>query len=84
MRSFIMAKADNESAMRVSNPFSKEQRARDAVLATRDYEAAKKAELDKTARLRELRLARDAALAAAPQAPAKPLKKVKKAAASRP
>ena len=79
-----MSKGGDESAMRVSNPFSKEQRARDAVLATRDYEAAKKAELDKTARLRELRLARDAVLTVAPEAPAKPQKKVKKTAASRP
>ncbi len=46
------------------HPLSKEQRARDAVLAMQEYEAEKKAAIEKTARLRELRLAREAELAA--------------------
>jgi hypothetical protein len=40
---------------------SKEQRARDAALATAQYEAEGKAIREKTARLRELRLAHEAA-----------------------
>jgi len=40
---------------------SKEQRARDAALATAQYEAEAQAIRDKTARLRELRLAHEAA-----------------------
>ena len=40
---------------------SKEQRARDAALATAQYEADAQAIREKTARLRELRLAREAA-----------------------
>jgi hypothetical protein len=40
---------------------SKEQRARDAALATAQYEAEAQALRDKTARLRELRLAHEAA-----------------------
>jgi len=68
-----MSKTSGESRKRIPNPLSKEDRARDAVLALRDYEAAKKAELEKTARLRALRLAREAAGTAEPPAPpAKP------------
>lgn len=74
-----MTNADANTRKRLPNPLSKEDRAREAVSAMRDYEAAKKAELDKTARLREQRLARDAALAAAPPAkPAKPAKRTRK------
>lgn len=39
---------------------TKEERARDAALAVREYEAEKLAVLAKTARLRALRLAREA------------------------
>jgi hypothetical protein len=38
----------------------KEQRLRDAALATREYEAERRAVLAKTARLRALRLAKEA------------------------
>jgi hypothetical protein len=72
-----MTTADANARKRLPNPLSKEDRARDAASAMRDYQAAQKAELDKTARLREQRLAREAALAAAP-APAKPAKRTKK------
>ncbi len=51
------------------HPLSKEQRARDAALAMQEYEAEKRAAAEKTARLRELRLAREAAIAANPPAP---------------
>lgn len=48
---------------------SKEERARDAALAMRDYQAEKLAVLAKTKRLRELRLLKEAE--AKPAAPAK-------------
>jgi succinyl-CoA synthetase beta subunit len=67
----------------IPNPLSKEQRARDATQATRDYALDAKATLDKTARLRELRLARDAAAAAEPQPPAKKKAGAKKAGAKK-
>jgi hypothetical protein len=70
-----MSNSSEDSRKRLPNPLSKEDRARDAILAMRDYEAEKKAQLEKTARLREMRLARDAALAAAPQAPSRTKKK---------
>jgi hypothetical protein len=77
-----MSNTNEDARKRLPNPLSKEDRARDAILAMRDYEAAKKAELEKTARLREMRLARDAALASTAQAPAKSPKRVKKTPAS--
>lgn len=64
------------------HPLTKEQRERDAALAMQEYQAGKRAALEKTARLRAQRLARDAADAAKPQEQAKPLKRVKKNAAS--
>ena len=60
------------------HPLTKEQRARDAALAMQEYQAGKRAALEKTARLRAQRLARDAADAAKPQEQAKPQKRVKK------
>jgi hypothetical protein len=53
---------------------SKEERAKDAVLAMREYEADQKALLERTARLRALRLAQEAA-APKPDAAAKPRKR---------
>lgn len=60
------------------HPMSKEQRARDAALAMQEYEAGKRAAVEKTARLRAQRLARDAAQEAKPQQPPKPKMRVKK------
>lgn len=51
-------KTANERAAAVA---MKEERARDTVLATREYEAERLAVLAKTARLRALRLAKEAA-----------------------
>jgi hypothetical protein len=59
---------------RAARNAAKEERARDAALARKQYEAEKLAVLDKTARLRELRLAKEAAEALLPK-PKKPLKK---------
>ena len=42
--------------------FKKEQRLRDGELAMAEYEAERRAALEKTARLKALRLARDAAV----------------------
>ena len=64
------------------HPLTKEQRERDAALAMQEYQAEKRAALEKTARLRAQRLARDAADAAKPQEQAKPLKRAKKNSAS--
>jgi hypothetical protein len=60
------------------HPLTKEQRARDAALAMQEYEAGKRAAVEKTARLRAQRLARDAANNAKPQQPPKPQKRAKK------
>jgi hypothetical protein len=73
-----MSNTNEAARKRQPNPLSKEDRARDALSAMRDYEAAKIAAVEKTARLRELRLARDAANAAKPQAPEKLQKRAKK------
>lgn len=61
---------------------AREKRARDAALAMQQYEADKLAILDKTARLRALRLAKEAAEAAdaADAIQSKPRKPIKKAA----
>lgn len=48
-----------DSQERSARMATKEQRARDAALATREYEAERLAVLDKTARLRALRLAKE-------------------------
>lgn len=66
---------------RMPNPVSKEERAKDAALAMREYEAEQRALVERTARLREQRLARDAAAARQP-APAKPQKRTRKKSAS--
>jgi hypothetical protein len=60
------------------HPLSKEQRARDAALAMQEYQAQKRANAEKTARLREQRLARDAEIAAAEAAPVAPKRAKKK------
>ena len=65
----------------IPHPLSKEQRARDAALAMQEYEAEKISALEKTARLREQRLAREAANKSK-QNPAKPQKRTKKNSAS--
>jgi len=77
-----MSNSKGDTRKRSPNPLSKEERAKEALLAMREYEAARKAELDKTARLREMRLARDAALAATPPAPIKARKRAGKKPAS--
>ena len=59
---------------RAAQVAAREERARDAALAMQQYEADKLAILDKTARLRALRLAREAADAVQPK-PKKPIKK---------
>lgn len=56
------------------HPLTKEERAKDAALAMQEYLAGKRVAQEKTARLRQLRLARDAQ-AAADAAQSKPLKR---------
>jgi hypothetical protein len=55
--------------------FKKEQRQRDGQQAMAEYVAERRATHEKTARLRELRLARDAAEKKAPKAPEEKKKK---------
>ena len=50
-----------ETRRRAETMFKKEQRLREAELAMAEYQAELRATREKTARLRELRLARDAA-----------------------
>jgi hypothetical protein len=59
---------------RTAKAAAREKRARDAALAMRQYEADNLAILDKTARLRALRLAKEAANLLQPK-PKKPIKK---------
>lgn len=59
---------------RAARTAAREERARDAALARQQYEAGKLAILDKTARLRALRLAKEAADALRPKL-RKPTKK---------
>jgi hypothetical protein len=67
-----MALAENSRSDRENAPSGKAQRAEDGRRAMLDYEAAAEALRAKTARLRELRLARDAASAPPPKpAPAR-------------
>jgi hypothetical protein len=73
-----VTKSTETPRKRIPNPLSKEQRARDAAEAMRDYEADAKAVLARTARLRELRLAREAATPK-PDAAPKPRKRKKTA-----
>lgn len=61
--------------VRAARTAAREERARDAALARQQYEADKLAVLDKTARLRALRLAKEAADALHP--PTKPTKKAR-------
>jgi hypothetical protein len=78
-----IALADNSKKNAANVQFNKLQRAEDGKRAMMEYEAAAAANRAKTARLRELRLARDAELAANPEPPApakKPAKKKKPAA----
>jgi hypothetical protein len=74
--------ADNSKKNAANVQFNKLQRAEDGKRAMIEYEAAAAANRAKTARLRELRLARDAELAANPPPPPvkKPAKKKKQAA----
>ena len=73
--------ADNSKKNAANVQFNKLQRAEDGKRAMMEYEAAAAANRAKTARLRELRLARDAELAANPPPPVKkPAKKKKQAA----
>jgi hypothetical protein len=79
--------ADDSKKLRADAQFRKQQRAEDGKKAMSEYEAGAAAIAAKTARLRELRLARDAAeLAAAPApaaaVPAKKIARKKKPAAS--
>ena len=67
------ALADDSKKTAANIQFKKLQRAEDGKRAMQEYETAATASRAKTARLRELRLARDAALAANPEAA--PLKK---------
>lgn len=73
-----MTKTPQTSRTRVPNPVSKEERAKDAALAMREYEAEQKALLERTAQLRALRLAHEA-VAPKPDAASKPRKRTKKA-----
>ncbi|WP_119299619.1 hypothetical protein [Dongia deserti] len=59
---------------RAAREAEREKRAKDAALAMQQYEAEKRAVLDKTARLRALRLAKEADDALKPK-PKKPIKK---------
>jgi hypothetical protein len=59
---------------RAAREAAREKRAQDAALAMQQHEAEKLAILDKTARLRALRLAKEAADALRPK-PKKPIKK---------
>lgn len=59
---------------RTAKAAAQEKRARDAALARQQYEADKLAILDKTARLRAMRLAKEAVVSAQPR-PKKPVKK---------
>ena len=72
--------ADNSKKNAANVQFNKLQRAEDGKRAMMEYEAAAAANRAKTARLRELRLARDAELAANPPPVKKPAKKKKQAA----
>ena len=67
------------TATREARAAAKEQRDRDAALAMKQYEAEKAAVLDKTARLRALRLANEAAGALQLKPQPKPTKPTKKA-----
>ena len=70
-----MASTTKSAEARAAQAAAREERARDAALARQQYEADKLAVLDKTARLRALRLAEEAADALKP----KPKKLIKKA-----
>jgi hypothetical protein len=59
------------AAQKADRHFRKEMREKEGVAAWSEYQAGQTAIREKTARLKELRLARDAAL---PKAPAKPNK----------
>lgn len=72
-----MTPTTRTTATREARAAAKEQRDRDAALAMKQYEAQKAAVLDKTARLRALRLANEAASALQPK-PKKPAKKAGK------
>jgi hypothetical protein len=74
-----MTPTTQTAAAREARAAAKEQRDRDAALAMKQYEAEKAAVLDKTARLRALRLANEAAGALQPKPQPKPKKPTKKA-----
>jgi hypothetical protein len=74
-----MTPTTQTAATREARAAAKEQRDRDAALAMKQYEAEKAAVLDKTARLRALRLANEAAGALQPKPQTKPKKPTKKA-----
>ena len=75
----MMATVKN-SAELAAKAATKEERARDAARAMREYEADRAATLAKTARLRALRLAKEGeSTANAPPAPAKKPTKAKRA-----
>jgi hypothetical protein len=59
--------SSNQNTARAEAAFKKEQRQRDGEQAMAEYEATRRATLEKTARLRALRLARDAAPKPAPE-----------------
>jgi hypothetical protein len=69
-----MTPTSKNAEARAAQVAAREERARDAALAMQQYEADKLAILDKTARLRALRLAKQAADAVQPKSK-KPIKK---------
>lgn len=74
-----MTPASRNAETRSAKAAVREERARDAALARQQYEAEKLAILDKTARLRALRLAKEAVDATQPKLKPKPKKPGKKA-----
>jgi hypothetical protein len=72
------SKTSTEAMERAEASFKKEERAREGAKAMREYEAESRAVLEKTARLKALRLAKEAKEAADREA--EPPKKVSRAA----
>jgi hypothetical protein len=66
-----MTPTAKNAEVRATRAAAKEARERDAALAMKQYEADKLAILDKTARLRALRLEKEAAEALQPKKPAR-------------
>jgi hypothetical protein len=76
-----MDKEQTPAVRKANQHFRKEEQAREGLAAWKEYNAKEEATRQKTAKLREQRLAREATATAAP--PAKPAKPAKKAASRR-